>query len=548
MKRTLTWLKKHPVDFLSVLILLCVLVLALQTTRNAANILDSDTSSELVLAHLLNEQGGILSADWGYSTELRVINTNLIYAPLFSLFHSWHTVRVAGSLIMQLFLLLSWFFLGRQLGCRLRGLCLGGALLLLPMSIGWGRIVLYGCYYMPHITQCFLLTGGFLLWGKCRRQRSRILLGIALFLGAVLAGTGGVRQLMNTALPLVLAVALRFLLNPADLQRLKREALPCLLIALGCLIGYLICSKLLMQRYVTRNDYTAQSTGLATADGVWEILTSWLKQFGLSEGVAVFSLYGLIGLAAAAAGVAVPCLAVFALRRRVQGAKGFAAAFMVSSLTVSAAVFLLLSAVTADCVRFWLVPFAWVIPFLMTPEAREDLPEAAGKFCLTPRRLFSGFAAVTLLLSGVSRTVFFAHPDSSPLPYDALFYDDPLQRQHLEGAVSYMKEQGVTLCLCLGAADCWGGNVITEMSDGQIATSVLYYREDEIRRSLNDRRILSDPSQLEDPGFCVLILNLETEAFLSSDYNRDMQIVYQDDFFTVMRCSDPVEVFGAACR
>ena len=51
-----------------------------------ARCIDADASSELVLAEHLAKTGQILSTDWFYSTELRVLNTQLIYAPLFWIF------------------------------------------------------------------------------------------------------------------------------------------------------------------------------------------------------------------------------------------------------------------------------------------------------------------------------------------------------------------------------------------------------------------------------------------------------------------------------
>ena len=63
------------------------LILSIFTTWHVTgHILDSDASSEMVLAQQLSQNGGILSRDWIYSTELRVMSTQLVFAPLFLLF------------------------------------------------------------------------------------------------------------------------------------------------------------------------------------------------------------------------------------------------------------------------------------------------------------------------------------------------------------------------------------------------------------------------------------------------------------------------------
>ena len=45
--------------------------------------INSDASSEMVLARQLVQERAILSKSWFYSTELRVLNTQLVYAFFF---------------------------------------------------------------------------------------------------------------------------------------------------------------------------------------------------------------------------------------------------------------------------------------------------------------------------------------------------------------------------------------------------------------------------------------------------------------------------------
>jgi len=140
-----------------------VLCLSFYTTwQTSLYCLDGDASSELVLAHHLNETGRILSSDWYYSTELRVLNTQLVFAPLFSIFSDWTMVRFVGAMILQGLLVLSFFYLGRQAKLSWGARFLGGALLLLPVSTSYGRIVLYHSYYMPHIILGFMIVALFL--------------------------------------------------------------------------------------------------------------------------------------------------------------------------------------------------------------------------------------------------------------------------------------------------------------------------------------------------------------------------------------------------
>ncbi|MDY5100617.1 MAG: hypothetical protein SPE74_04335 [Oscillospiraceae bacterium] len=42
--------------------------------------LSSDDSSEMILSRILAGEGGILTENWHYSTELRVLNTQLVWS------------------------------------------------------------------------------------------------------------------------------------------------------------------------------------------------------------------------------------------------------------------------------------------------------------------------------------------------------------------------------------------------------------------------------------------------------------------------------------
>lgn len=75
-----------------------VVLLFLNARINA--LLDSDMSSEMVLAQLLAKENAALSTHWYYSTELRVLNTQLLYAFFFKLSNNWHWIRMASIICL----------------------------------------------------------------------------------------------------------------------------------------------------------------------------------------------------------------------------------------------------------------------------------------------------------------------------------------------------------------------------------------------------------------------------------------------------------------
>ena len=60
---------------LCVLLLLISLVMTFRTAwKVSTTLIDSDTSSELILGEKLSREGGIMSDSWVYSTELQVVD------------------------------------------------------------------------------------------------------------------------------------------------------------------------------------------------------------------------------------------------------------------------------------------------------------------------------------------------------------------------------------------------------------------------------------------------------------------------------------------
>jgi len=167
----------------------------------AVTIMDSDSSSELVLSHLLSQQNAVLTTDWFYSTELRAIHSNLVFAPLFQVFSNWHTVRLVGMIVMQAVFLLSYGYLCRQAQFSRQAFFYSGAILMLPFSVQYGQIVLYHSLYIVCVTIGFLIVGLYLSvmrrWSQPEKKRTRVITLLLLLLTCFLAGLNGIRQLMR---------------------------------------------------------------------------------------------------------------------------------------------------------------------------------------------------------------------------------------------------------------------------------------------------------------------------------------------------------------
>ena len=197
----------------------CFALLVVDWCCWAPNRLDADMASEQLLANLLAQEGSVMSTNWYYSTELRVLNTQLVMAPLFRLFTSWHTVRVVGSVVLILLYLAAWFWFGRSAKLKYSGL-LGAGLLVLPYGALYRQYVLEGLYYIPHIAISFVVLGCAV---RILRGGRRLAPAAGMVLFSFAAALGGPRQLFILNIPLTVAAALLCWLDapPADTLRQK---------------------------------------------------------------------------------------------------------------------------------------------------------------------------------------------------------------------------------------------------------------------------------------------------------------------------------------
>ena len=72
--------------------LLCALMTGFYLIAGYGAYLDSDMASELALASHLAKEGALISSTWAYSTEVRVLSTQLVFTPLMALLRPGHLI------------------------------------------------------------------------------------------------------------------------------------------------------------------------------------------------------------------------------------------------------------------------------------------------------------------------------------------------------------------------------------------------------------------------------------------------------------------------
>ena len=241
--------------FLTLIIALAVEAFAILFIRNNLfnGILDSDMSSELVLSKLLADEGKIVTTNWFYSTEIRILHTQLVFSPLFKLFNSWHTVRIAGTLILHLMMIA-----GACLLCKVLDIAKWGPFvsvgLVAPLSIVYLEFTTKGTFYIPYIVISFLGLSLQILFVKTKGVKAYVVFALSVLLG-LLSGMGGARQLLVLYLPLSLCCVLSWITDSAINRKISfsnsffRFFVICFFSASASGIGYIINTKYLVNKF-----------------------------------------------------------------------------------------------------------------------------------------------------------------------------------------------------------------------------------------------------------------------------------------------------------
>jgi hypothetical protein len=200
---------ERPIIFLGLGISLIALVfVSFFSYRYGRQWLTSDDASEMVLGKLLAEENVLVSRQWHYSTEIRLVYQTLFSMPLFKLFGSldnWAFIRAATIFLNNALLLATYMFMTWQVNIRNKWICLSAIFLLAPLSRGYWDIVSFGGYYVFFIVQNFCCLGLFFRLVRSsptnRRFRGEFILFSVL---SLILGTQGIRSLLNIQIPLML--------------------------------------------------------------------------------------------------------------------------------------------------------------------------------------------------------------------------------------------------------------------------------------------------------------------------------------------------------
>lgn len=187
--------------------------------------IDSDMAAEMIFSRLLADEGKwIATENWYYSTEFRVLYTQLLMVPLFHLLEDWHVIRVLTNVITYLLMLGAYFYCMKPLRIRRSTVVYSSVILLLPFSETFLTHMQLGNTYMWHVILILFVFGMFLrlsLPGEMRR--GALLVTVILYVAlSVVCGLSGVRYMLALQVPLCITAGI-YILKSGEFALLRRE-------------------------------------------------------------------------------------------------------------------------------------------------------------------------------------------------------------------------------------------------------------------------------------------------------------------------------------
>lgn len=535
--------RRHAKTLFPLLLFVLSLLITVRTTYYATSLfLDGDASSELLLAEHLSKTGQILSRDWYYSTELRVLHTQLVFAPLFRLFSDWQTVRFLGTLILQAILILSFLFLNRSLHLSTGAFFLGASLLILPSSVSYGRIVLYHCYYLPHIAVSFFLIGLYLRILESAHAPFRLAL-LLIFSALSFAGSlGGVRYLLIVYIPLALTLLPRFLFarDEQSLSALLREnpsRIAVLLVGVvSCLLGIAVNKFLLADLYFF-DDYTALELMMMEADHFREVVYGLLHLFGYRISVSALSPIGIASLGCfyVLGYFILQSISIARNQETSSAHDDILQRFPITALLFSVGVLFLLFSSANTYSRYILPGAVWFVVFLCGEYDR--LPD----FRLHMRELRFFLCLLILLVNAGFNTLYFnTHWTYAAQPYTGLSNVDPQMVEHLEKPIAFLKENGYTYGY---STDFWSCNTITELTDGEYRVTMLTAENKDAPFSIRKWLTLREYEDIQPDKTYLMMTTKQRATYKNHPLIQSGRLIYPSDGYFVIYGYDDPSVF-----
>ena len=495
-------------------------------------IVDSDLASEMILSDLLNKEGTIISHNWFYSTELKVVNLQWFYRLGLLIFpNDWHLARTCGMAITLALFAAAMLFFVKCAGLGRAGLWMVGTLLW-PFGQHYLVYAIYGGYYLVY-TFFYMLVLALVLRSLNADKKHCALQWVLACVITAVAGMNGVKQLMVFHAPLCLAAAILLVLAlhscgktdwKAALDVCRKEVrllAASLVTAVAAAAGYFVSNAVLSRMY----DFKSYNFIVWNRDEDWftldRILMDFFHEFGYENGSGVFHFGGI----AAAVGLLLGCWMFFCIVRlllrldKLERNDTLLVLLLVAMLAVCGVAYTYFH---EYYLYFWLMNMPVAIAVMAVEIKTEDF------HILGARQLLGVGLAVCFTLCAVSTV-----RQEQEHPY--------LAHKGLNTAAEWLVDNGYTQ----GYSTFWNGNAMTELTSGKLEVWTLQSLDrDDVPNWLQPKSHLTT-----DPEHPFLLIDTETDGPAENakliQYG-DCTEVYNDGRYVIYDFADADALHAAA--
>lgn len=495
-------------------------------------IVDSDLASEMILSDLLNKEGTIISHNWFYSTELKVVNLQWFYRLGLLIFpNDWHLARTFGMAITLALFAAAMLFFVKCAGLGRAGLWMVGTLLW-PFGQHYLVYAIYGGYYLVYTFFYMLVLALVLRSLNADKKRCALQWVLACVITAV-AGMNGVKQLMVFHAPLCLAAAILLVLAlhscgktdwKAALDVCRKEVrllAASLVTAVAAAAGYFVSNAVLSRMY----DFKSYNFIVWNRDEDWftldRILMDFFHEFGYENGSGVFHFGGI----AAAVGLLLGCWMFFCIVRlllrldKLERNDKLLVLLLVAMLAVCGVAYTYFH---EYYLYFWLMNMPVAIAVMAVEIKTEDF------HILGARQLLGVGLAACFTFCAVSTV-----RQEQEHPY--------LAHKGLNTAAEWLVDNGYTQ----GYSTFWNGNAMTELTSGKLEVWTLQSLDrDDVPNWLQPKSHLTT-----DPEHPFLLIDTETDGPAENakliQYG-DCTEVYNDGRYVIYDFADADALHAAA--
>jgi len=436
------------------LILICIICLAISVGAYAVygqHNLDSDISSEFVLAQLLNEEGRVFLTDsWFYSTELRVVSPVPVYQLMLSLFSDWHMARTVSIAVLLAGVMASLIYMLRGVGVPMRSALLCAAVVILPITEYNSFTLVYGGFYTVCVMLTFIEIGLVMRLGKSRGigwlLQALLLAGLSVY-----GGLNGVRMMMICNAPLLLAGLITFFLDARSCDSINKMtgliSFRLLLAAMLCMAaayaGYHINTNVFAHAYDFQQ-YSETTIMPLNAAMFTDQIVSLMAFFGYRNDAALLSMEGIVSVFAVVLPIAGLAAIILLLRMKLEARERLLAVFSLTALLLG----IVLNVLTLDNAQLpYTVSYYMPAAILLV-------------YCLfwVFDRFECRFVWLRMLPMLVLAGMFLAG--------NAVYRDKEFHtyRTELEEIAGYLLDEAAYE----GYATFWNANVLTEITSGEL--------------------------------------------------------------------------------